>query len=58
MTILDVPGARLHNETHGSGPLMIMIAGTSGAADAFRPVAGYPAARYIVALYDRRSPSR
>lgn len=27
MSILDVPGARLYYETHGSGPLMIMIPG-------------------------------
>jgi len=27
MSTLDVPGAQLYYETHGSGPLMIMIPG-------------------------------
>jgi pimeloyl-ACP methyl ester carboxylesterase len=58
MTILDVPGARLYYETHGSGPLFVMIPGASGTADPFRAVAGHLAAQYTVARYDRRGFSR
>ena len=38
MSVLDVPGARLYYETHGSGPLLVMIPGAAGAADVFRTV--------------------
>jgi pimeloyl-ACP methyl ester carboxylesterase len=58
MTTLEVPGARLYYETHGSGPLLIMIAGASGTADSFRMAAGHLAAHYTVAIYDRRGFSR
>jgi pimeloyl-ACP methyl ester carboxylesterase len=58
MTILDVPGARLHYETHGSGPLIVMIPGASGTGDPFRQVAGHLAAHHTVVLYDRRGFSR
>src|SRR4051812_11714694 len=58
MTFLDVPGARLHYETDGTGPLIVMVPGASGAADPFRAVAGHLAARHTVALYDRRGFSR
>jgi pimeloyl-ACP methyl ester carboxylesterase len=58
MTVLDVPGAHLYYETHGQGPLMIMIPGGSGAFDPFRMVAAHLAAHYSVVLYDRRGFSR
>lgn len=58
MSTLDVPGARLYYETHGSGPLLLMIAGAAGTADAFRPVTEHLAAHYCVVLYDRRGFSR
>lgn len=58
MSVLDVPGARLYYETRGSGPLLVMIPGAGGAADVFRMAAEHLAARYTVAIYDRRGFSR
>lgn len=58
MSTLDVPGARLYHETHGTGPLLVMVPGASGVADSFGPVAPYLAARYTVLVYDRRGFSR
>jgi pimeloyl-ACP methyl ester carboxylesterase len=58
MTILEVPGARLYYETHGHGPLLIMVPGASGVADSFRPIAAHLAVHYTVVLYDRRGFSR
>lgn len=58
MTVLEVPGACLYYETHGTGPLLILIAGASGTADSFRMLAGHLTAHYTVAIYDRRGFSR
>ena len=58
MSILEVPGARLHYKTNGSGPLMLMVPGASGAGDGFKGVTKYLAARYTVVIYDRRGFSR
>jgi pimeloyl-ACP methyl ester carboxylesterase len=58
MSFLDVPGARLYYETHGSGPLLIMIPGAGGTADVFRMGTEHLAARYTVVIYDRRGFSR
>ena len=58
MSILGVPGARLYYETHGSGPLMVMVPGATGVADAFRMVTEHLAAHYTVVIYDRRGFSR
>ena len=58
MTTLEVPGARLYYETYGSGPLMLMVPGASGAGDGFKRVTEYLAARYIVVVNDRRGFSR
>ena len=58
MSILEVPGARLYYETHGSGPLMVMVPGATGGADAFRMVTEHLAAHYTVIIYDRRGFSR
>src|SRR5215475_9007959 len=58
MSILEVPGARLYYETHGSGPLLLMIPGAAGQADPFKRVTAHLAARYTVGLYDRRGFSR
>jgi acetyltransferase/esterase len=58
MTVLDVPGAHLYYETHGDGPLMVMIPGASGVSDSFRMVAAHLAECYTVVLYDRRGFSR
>lgn len=58
MSILDVPGARLYYETHGSGPLMLMVPGAPGTAYVFKGVAEHLAAYYTVVIYDRRGFSR
>lgn len=58
MSHLDVPGARLYYETHGSGPPLVMIAGAAGTGGVFAMVAEHLAARYTVVLYDRRGFSR
>ena len=56
--ILGAPGARLYYETHGNGPLMLMVPGATGTADSFRKVTEHLAAHYTVVLYDRRGFSR
>ena len=58
MSFLEVPGARLYYETHGSGPLMIMVPGANGEANVFKRVTEHLAAFYTVVLYDRRGFSR
>jgi len=57
-SILEVPGARLYYETHGSGPVMLMVPGASGTADSFKSVTGHLVAHYTVVTYDRRGFSR
>src|SRR5262245_45495651 len=57
-SILEVSGARLYYEIHGSGPVMLMIPGATGTADSFRRVADHLVAHYTVVLYDRRGFSR
>src|SRR5919198_5346140 len=58
MSILEVPGARLYFEIHGSGPLMVMVPGATGTADSFNRVKDHLAAHYTVVTYDRRGFSR
>jgi acetyltransferase/esterase len=58
MSILDVPGARLYYETHGSGPLLLMVPGANGDADGFKKVSEHLAAHATVVTYDRRGFSR
>jgi len=58
MPILEVPGARLSYETHGSGPLLLMVPGASGSGDSFKRVTEHLAADYTVVTYDRRGFSR
>jgi acetyltransferase/esterase len=36
MSILEVPGAQLYFETHGSGPLLLLVPGATGSADSFK----------------------
>jgi pimeloyl-ACP methyl ester carboxylesterase len=57
-SILEVPGARLYYETHGGGPVMLLIPGASGTADSFARVTEHLAAHYTVIAYDRRGFSR
>lgn len=58
MRFLEVPGARLCYEAHGSGPLMVMVPGATGTAGSFTMVTEYLAAHYTVVTYDRRGFSR
>jgi pimeloyl-ACP methyl ester carboxylesterase len=58
MHILDVPGAQLSYEAHGSGPLMLMVPGATGEAGSFKMVTEHLAAHYTVVTYDRRGFSR
>ena len=58
MTTLRVPGARLHYEVTGSGPVLLLIPGgpaDSGAFTAIRPVL---AQQYTVLTYDPRGLSQ
>jgi pimeloyl-ACP methyl ester carboxylesterase len=54
VSLLEVPGARLHYETTGHGPLLVMIPGAFGSGVAFSAVAEPLAADYTVLTYDRR----
>jgi len=58
MSILEVPGARLSYETHGSGPLLLMVPGANGDADGFKKVTEHLSPRCTVVTYDRRGFSR
>jgi pimeloyl-ACP methyl ester carboxylesterase len=56
--VLPVPGARLHTETRGSGPLLVFIVGGNGDAEVFSQIAAPLAARFTVVTYDRRGFAR
>ena len=58
MKSLAVPGARLYEEVHGSGPLLLMVPGANGTANIFTGVTEHLAAHYTVVTYDRRGFSR
>jgi acetyltransferase/esterase len=58
MSILEVPSARLYYETHGRGPLLVMVPGANGTADIFKRVAEHLGGQYTVVTYDRRGFSR
>lgn len=58
MSFLEVPGARLYYETRGGGPLMVMVPGAGGSADAFARVAEHLGTHCTVVTYDRRGFSR
>jgi pimeloyl-ACP methyl ester carboxylesterase len=55
---LAVPGASLHYEVRGAGPVLLLICGGVYDATAFGPLAGLLADRYTVVTYDRRGNSR
>ncbi len=55
---LKAPGATLHYEVRGSGPVLLMIAGGPADAGVFEGVAGVLADRYTVVTYDPRGNSR
>lgn len=56
--MLSVPGASIHYEVRGAGPLLLMIHGGCGDADVFLEVADQLADQYTVVTYDRRGHSR
>lgn len=56
--LLTVPGARLHHEVRGSGPVLLLICGGVYDADGYAPLAARLADRYTVVTYDRRGNSR
>jgi pimeloyl-ACP methyl ester carboxylesterase len=55
---LDVPGASLHYEVRGSGPVLLLICGGIYDAAGYAGLAGLLADRYTVVTYDRRGNSR
>jgi pimeloyl-ACP methyl ester carboxylesterase len=55
---LKVPGATLHCEVRGSGPVLLMIPGGPTDASIFTVPAGLLADRYTVVTYDPRGHSR
>lgn len=58
MKTLDVPGASLHYEMRGSGPVLLLICGGIYDAAGYAGLAGLLADRYTVVTYDRRGNSR
>jgi len=54
MSTLEVPGAQLHYEVSGSGPLFILIPGASGTGESFHSLVPYLISQYQVVTYDRR----
>ena len=54
MSTLNVSGARLSYEMSGSGPLVILIPGSAGVGEVFRPLVHHLSAQYQVVTYDRR----
>ncbi|GAB3881076.1 alpha/beta hydrolase [Kibdelosporangium lantanae] len=58
MTTLKVPGATLYYQVQGHGPVLLILMGGSGDADAASGLAGHLASHYTVVTYDRRGLSR
>jgi len=57
-TDLPVPGATLHYKMRGSGPLLLLLQGGDGDADAAGALADHLVSHYTVLTYDRRGLSR
>ena len=54
MSTLTVPGAELHYDLVGEGPLILFIAGANGTGEIFKRLAGQLAPTFSVITYDRR----
>ncbi|KRM11413.1 alpha/beta hydrolase [Paucilactobacillus suebicus] len=54
MAFLEVKGAKLHYETVGQGPVLIVIPGANGTGNIFGGIAKYLQDRYTVVMFDRR----
>lgn len=55
---LKVPGATLHYEVRGSGPVLLLISGGPADADVYAGLARFLAETYTVVTYDPRGNSR
>ncbi|MCY7865378.1 alpha/beta hydrolase [Bacillus spizizenii] len=55
---LQVPGANIHYQVRGTGPIILLVHGGGGDADKFHHVADHLANWYTVVTYDRRGHSR
>ena len=55
---LSVPGATLFYKVRGSGPLLLLLPGGTGDAEAFNSVGGHLADQFTLLTYDRRGLSR
>ena len=55
---LAVPGATLHYEVTGSGPMLLLIADGESDSGAFDSIVGQLAAEYTVVAFDPRGNSR
>ena len=58
MTMLEVPGARLHYDQVGTGPLLVFVTGAGGDGDLFKQAASHLAGDFTVVTYDRRGFAR
>ena len=56
--ILEVPGAKLHYEVRGGGPVLLLVCGGIYDAQGYAELADPLADRYTVVSYDRRGNSR
>ncbi|MCE7011055.1 alpha/beta hydrolase [Kibdelosporangium philippinense] len=56
--MIDVPGATLYYETHGSGPVLLLIPGGAGDAGMYAGMIAQLADQYTVVSYDPRGLSR
>lgn len=54
MRTLDVPGATLHYQTVGSGPLLVLVPGANGDAEIFAGLTEHLASDFTILTYDRR----
>lgn len=58
MAKLEVPGAIIHYETCGNGPLLLMIHGANGSGDVYKGVIDTLSKHLKVVTYDRRGFTR
>lgn len=58
MPELTVPGAVLHYETYGTGPLLVLIPGAQGTGSIFHPSVKLLSAHFTVVCWDRRGYSQ
>jgi pimeloyl-ACP methyl ester carboxylesterase len=56
--LIQVPGAQLYYEAHGSGPILFIIAGGSGGAESFQAAGSFLEPYFTILSYDRRGYTR